>query len=156
MENFGGEILIRLLKRLFKINNLITLVAVATTIFVLYNTQEKELRVDCVPNEEVAIEIGKAICMKAYPEIDYDNIVWRCTYYEVFKGYEEDFWVVSWHPENRHSDRTVWGTNSLGTCHFLEQLGDASLSVQNKKMKQIVTRPQNVKHFVFTNNILFL
>ena len=86
----------KVLKRLFKINNLITLVAVATTIFVLYNTQEKELRVDCVPNEEVAIEIGKAICMKAFPEIDYDNTEWKCIYYEAafFEKYEEDFWVV--------------------------------------------------------------
>ena len=43
---------------------------------------------DCVPNEEIAIELGKIICQNKYPDFDYSNLSWHCIYdtnYEVWR-----------------------------------------------------------------------
>jgi len=43
---------------------------------------------DCVPNEEIAIELGKIICQNKYPDFDYSSLSWYCIYdpnYEVWR-----------------------------------------------------------------------
>ena len=44
---------------------------------------------DCVPNEEVAIELGKTICENMYPDFDYKNYKWECLFSEY-----ENAWLV--------------------------------------------------------------
>jgi len=48
----------------------------------------EQLLYDCIPNEEVAIEVGKTICQNMYPNIDYDECVWECMVFD------NDEWLV--------------------------------------------------------------
>jgi len=55
---------------------------------VLYELNSDKLPYDCIPNEEVALDVGKKICQTIYPDIDYSKYVWECMLFE------NDEWLV--------------------------------------------------------------
>jgi len=66
------------------------------TFYTLCNkSNEKNVNVDCVPNENVAINIAKNIILAVYPEFDYDKYNWECFYNKNKNDtFDENVWVV--------------------------------------------------------------
>ena len=64
--------------------------------YTLYNkSNEKNINVDCVPNENVAINIAKIIIPSVYPEFDCDKYNWGCIYNKNKNDiFEENIWIV--------------------------------------------------------------
>ncbi len=80
-------------KRLFAFSLLIVVVIIFSTIFFL-KTDKNSLTVECVPDADTAIQIGKAISYRAYDNIDCSDCEWK-TFYNA----EKEEWIVYLHKE---------------------------------------------------------
>ena len=87
------------MKKKFVITFLSTIILVLICIISILifntNTDSKSFEYDCVPNGEIAIEIGKTICQNMYPDIDYSNYTWKYIYSE-----KDEIWIVYCHDDN--------------------------------------------------------
>ena len=49
---------------------------------------------ECVTTEEDAISIGKTICERIYPDLDYNGYEWKCFFVDDRDFHDTDFWMV--------------------------------------------------------------
>lgn len=57
-------------------------------------TERNSFDKNCVPDEDCAVKIAKAICESVYPQFDYSKYEWKCFYNDNKGEYEKDTWIV--------------------------------------------------------------
>lgn len=84
-----------------KINKILLLLYFLVCIFSLFfciqfsNINERNINVECIPNENIAISVAKIIIETVYPHIEYEKYSWKCFFNENKNSiYDENVWVV--------------------------------------------------------------